>query len=78
MACTERGGLIVLLHFIDEGSHSEWSDAHKWNLCHGTFGLDAVSATGERFELGERDDLELRYVSYRSISDHRAIDVVYE
>jgi len=75
---TKRGGFIVLIHFLDEASHSEWSDAHKWNLNLGARGLAAVNTTGEQFQLGGREDLDLRFVSYRSISDHRGIDVVYE
>lgn len=71
------GAAIVLQHHLNEGSHREWSDSHHWNLDLGDGGLRITGRDGSTHHLGDRDDLELTYLNYRSYALDGWIDAVY-
>ncbi len=75
---TMPGGVMVLQHHLTEGSHRNWSDSHHWDLDLGRRGLRATHRTGLCHELGQRDDLDLVYLCYRSYALDGWIDVVYQ
>ncbi len=74
---TAPGGVLVLQHHLTEGSHRNWSDSHHWDLDLGNRGLRATHRTGGGHELGQRADLEVVYLCYRSYALDGWIDVVY-
>ena len=71
------GGVLALQHHLTEGSHRNWSDSHHWDLDLGNRGLCATHRTGRRYELGQRPDLEIVYLCYRSYALDGWIDIVY-